>query len=652
MWKGPAMQSGSRIALPLALLVFVGLGCSAQQQSASKWVPAYTADFQNPKTLADQWVPRWCEPKIAEGKLVLPPPARRGRVQAYYDGQRFPGDVRVELTASVTTATPRALGFGVCMSSDGFDSGTGYVFQFGAKNNTCSLLKKETTSWDTPVQLGIHDGSHLNKPVDATAGNRVHPEPGKSYRIVAERDGDTLSMWVDGELVFSYMDRTPVKGPDRGLVGLVTQDCTINVEKFAVYTRPGGARPASDLPAAPKGPTVTISGVVICSRVAAPREDEGLHKPILYAYSGTGQIRSDLDRIVKTYYPDGVGLDVARARKVQAQFDKSLRFFLTDCHLSRQFHSEAHFRAQIMSITGVVYEKDGARWLYPTAVKLMDYSPAQMRQDPSHRAFEYPAAMVAPDKPFAMPGKTPLTLKISDDISMKCLLLPAGSFIAGSPFYQSFRWQDEYAHEVVLTKPFYMAEHPVTQEMFEAVMGKNPSKIKGAKFPVEKMSYPDMEEFCRRVSAKTGRVVRVPTDAQWEYAARVGTSSPCITEKYLDQFSYAGDAHYGKPAPVKSRPPNAWGIYDMISCGWTVVSDYAANNVRTRQVDQKGPAKNDIMVRDYGQGPVHKAKGGEYYDDWRPSMHGAADEDGTGAEGNTIFTVVVEATPEEIAQMR
>lgn len=642
------------VASTVLVICLSGCGMTPEPagQAAKDWRPAYTADFSQAGTLSDQWLTRYCKATLADGKLTVTPD-RKGRSLICFDGQRFPDSVRVELTASVATAkSPGRLGMGICLNSDGFDSGTGYVFQFGAKGNTCSLLKKESTSWDTPVQLGIHDGGHLDRPVDATAANEVHPQSGKSYNIVAERDGDRLSLWVDGALAFSYVDASPIKGPENGFVGLVATDCTLTVEKFAVYTRPGGAIPARDSAAPPTGPVVTLAGVLICSRVAAAREDEGPHTPLLYAYDGTPQVRAELDRIVNTYFLDDRGLDVDRARKVQAEFDKNLRYSLADCHLTREDHTESHFRATTVAVTGVVAERAGVKWLYPTSVKVADFSPAEFRKDPSRRLFTYPAKMLAADKPIAPAGKTPLTLKISDALSMKCVLLPAGSFIQGSPFYQPMRWQDEYAHEVVLTKPFYMAEHPVTQEMFEAVMGKNPSVRKGPQFPVEQVAYKDIQEFCRLVSEKTGRTVRLPTDAEWEYAARVGTSSPCFADKYLDQLSRAGDAVYKDPHPVKSKAPNAWGIYDMYSGGWHVVSDYAANNVRTRQVDQKGPARDNIMVRDYGDGPVHKAKGGEYYDDWRPSMHGAVDEKGGGAEGNTIFNIVVEATPEEAAAMR
>jgi hypothetical protein len=634
-----------RVLVSLAVLLAVcGAVIGCKPAARGPWTVAYTANLQNAKLVDEEWVPRWCEPKVADGKLVVPPDKRRGHVAAFYDGLRFPGSVRVELTGSVsTTKGPGRLSFGICMSSDGYDSGTGYVFQFGAKGNRCSLLRREAGSYDSDVALGIHDGSHLNKGVDATAGNTVQVEAGKTYHIVAERDGGKLSLWVDGTPVFSYDDPQPVKGPDRCYVGLVSQDCTLSVEKFVVFTR-AGRRGAVVGPAQPpKGPEVTVKGVVVCSRATTPQEDAGDHTLLLYAYDGTPEIRSELDQVMEKYYPADHGLNVEEAQKVQEEFDKRLRYSIADCHLARQNHSEPHWCAQTMAVTGVVFERDGKRWIYPTGIKVASFSPAQFRQDPTRRLFTFPARMVAPDKPFAVPGKTPLVLKINDALSLKCILLPAGSFVQGSPFYQSYRWQDEYPHEVVMTKPFYMSEHPITQEMFEAVMGKNPSIRKGPKFPVEQVPYTDIEEFCQILSERTGRTVRVPTDAEWEYAARVGTSSPCFTEKYLDQLSRAGDAIYGQPQPVKSKPPNAWGIHDMISGGWHVVSDWAANNSRVKQVDQKGPGKKDPTVRDYGNGIVHKAKGGEYYDDWRPSMHGAVDDDGKGAEGNTLFNVVVEA---------
>jgi formylglycine-generating enzyme required for sulfatase activity len=249
--------------------------------------------------------------------------------------------------------------------------------------------------------------------------------------------------------------------------------------------------------------------------------------------------------------------------------------------------------------------------------------------------------MLRADRPFASQDKEPLLLKIDDKLTLKCNYLPAGRFLQGSPFYQR-RYQDEYPHEVVLTRPFYMSEIPVTQEIFEAVMGKNPSLSQGPRFPVERVPIADIEEFCRILTRKNGATVRLPSDAEWEYAARVGTSNPCFTEKYNDQISETGSRP--NHTPVQTKKPNAWGLYDMLCGGWHVTGDYKADNVRVKQVDPHGPTVNDKRVHGDATGRLHKTRGGPHYDHIRPNIHGAATGNGTIWEGGSpIFRVVVES---------
>ena len=130
------------------------------------------------------------------------------------------------------------------------------------------------------------------------------------------------------------------------------------------------------------------------------------------------------------------------------------------------------------------------------------------------------------DAPLVACGKEPLVLKIKEGLSIKCIKVPAGKALLGEPFYVATRYQEEYPRMVTITKPFYLAEVPVTQEIWEAVMGSNPSKLKNTQIPVQNPHFAEIEKFCKILSEKTGAKVRLPTGAEWEYAARAGTSNP------------------------------------------------------------------------------------------------------------------------------
>ncbi|MDR1520946.1 MAG: formylglycine-generating enzyme family protein, partial [Planctomycetota bacterium] len=127
------------------------------------------------------------------------------------------------------------------------------------------------------------------------------------------------------------------------------------------------------------------------------------------------------------------------------------------------------------------------------------------------------AAAAAQSRPetlqLALPGGAPLEFR----------LIPAGTFLMGSPASEAERDDNEVQHEVTLTKAFYMGIYEVTQAQWRAVMGNNPSRFKGDRRPVESVSWEDATAFCRKASELTGRKLRLPTEAEWEYACRAGT---------------------------------------------------------------------------------------------------------------------------------
>jgi formylglycine-generating enzyme required for sulfatase activity/predicted DNA-binding WGR domain protein len=149
-------------------------------------------------------------------------------------------------------------------------------------------------------------------------------------------------------------------------------------------------------------------------------------------------------------------------------------------------------------------------------------------------------------------------------VNLEMVLIPAGTFIMGSPELEEDRSDDEVQHEVNLTKSFYMGKYEVTQEQWEAVMGSNPSDEKGSNLPVTNLSWIDCQEFIKKLNDKTKGGYRLPTEAEWEYACRAGTT----TAYYFGDMITPLDANYAEswiriPLAVGSYMPNAFGLYDM-----------------------------------------------------------------------------------------
>lgn len=182
-----------------------------------------------------------------------------------------------------------------------------------------------------------------------------------------------------------------------------------------------------------------------------------------------------------------------------------------------------------------------------------------------------------------------ITLVLTDDVVLDLVLVPAGQFMMGSPPTNE-RNDEGPQHVVQFERPFYIGRFPVTQAQWEAVMGKNPSRFKGdPDLPVDQVSWFDCQEFCDLLGKRQKRVIRLPSEAEWEYACRAGTSTafafgdtllpeqanftpfsahPLLggTETVGEKSDGAAEAsgrHSMRPTPVGSYPPNAWGLYDM-----------------------------------------------------------------------------------------
>lgn len=179
----------------------------------------------------------------------------------------------------------------------------------------------------------------------------------------------------------------------------------------------------------------------------------------------------------------------------------------------------------------------------------------------------------------AAPDRRPLLDQASkyfvNRIGMKFAWIPPATFVMGSPNDEIGHANGEKLRTVTVSKGFFMGIYTVTQEEWQAVMGVNPSQFKGdKKLPVEMVSWDDCQVFVKRLREIDGKVYRLPTEIEWEYACRAGTTTPFHFGHTIstDQANFNGGTTYGngkpgvyrnKTTPVGSFPANAFGLHDM-----------------------------------------------------------------------------------------
>ena len=186
-------------------------------------------------------------------------------------------------------------------------------------------------------------------------------------------------------------------------------------------------------------------------------------------------------------------------------------------------------------------------------------------------------------------------IDLGKGVKLEMMLIPAGKFMMGDPGKD---------HQVTLTKSFYMGKYEVTQEQWQAVMGSNPSETKGARFPVNKVSWIDCQQFIKKLNARRNGFYRLPTEAEWEYACRAGSKT---VYSFGDSIT-KGDANYGtggKSVAVGSYKPNDFGLFDMHGNVWEWCEDWYANYPAEAVTDPNGAGTGKSRVSrggsfDYG----------------------------------------------------
>lgn len=198
------------------------------------------------------------------------------------------------------------------------------------------------------------------------------------------------------------------------------------------------------------------------------------------------------------------------------------------------------------------------------------------------------------------PSEQPFMVK---GVEFKMIKVEGGTFSMGATSEQgSDAYDDEKPVHSVTLSDYYIGETEVTQELWQAVMGSNPSCFQGDnQRPVERVSWDDCQEFIKKLNQLTGNEFRLPTEAEWEYAARGGKYSKDYVYKYsgsndADKVAWNDDNSGGKTHPVKTKKDNELGLYDMSGNVWEWCNDWWGCYQSNSQTNPTGPSEGESRV--------------------------------------------------------
>ena len=209
-------------------------------------------------------------------------------------------------------------------------------------------------------------------------------------------------------------------------------------------------------------------------------------------------------------------------------------------------------------------------------------------------------------------GSNEISIPVKDGITIGMVKVEAGTFMMGvTSEIQDPSFDEKPVHQVTLTNDYYMGKYEVTQALWQAVMGSNPSKFKGDDLPVEQVSWNDCQEFISKLNGFTGKKFRLPTESEWEYAARGGKKSRGYQysgSSNISDVAWYYDGNSGsKTHPVGTKQANELGIYDMSGNVWEWCQDWYGSYVSLSQTNPTGAVS----------GPYRVYRGGSwYYDAW------------------------------------
>jgi len=377
----------------------------------------------------------------------------------------------------------------------------------------------------------------------AVPGATVSAVADASVKTVSGADG---SFTLSGSLPDTRNGKVPVAASKDGLMTAQVLAPTASAKGLAFKLFPTLV-----------GTSVTIMGnrmneVHLRDEAQWSGEAGKVHFVFVITFDGPPAIKAEIDQIWNDYHPTS-SLDGDQALELENQFRKRLMFYLDGPLVDDKVKKgENYGPGHMISVTGTVSEKDGKKYINPTAFG-------------TYNGPTYPAQVTGPIQPIVkLPVKPPLTIKLTDTLTDALIYVPAGKFFMGSPLEQAIHWQEAPSRMITLSKGFYMSDHPILNSEYAAVTGDNTANPKGN--PPDAAVNISCAMFDKYIKAlaklNPGKVIRASTKAEWEYTARCGNSDLCPFSAKEGVGSRYGEI-CTRLVPVKSKKPNAWGFYGM-----------------------------------------------------------------------------------------
>ena len=320
------------------------------------------------------------------------------------------------------------------------------------------------------------------------------------------------------------------------------------------------------------------------------------YAPVMVTFADYGVEKLESNRTYELIITASGGTQVAQKQRLTIRYSPSSATVLVDNKMVKGTNGVAQTTLPVGQHSYIVacdgYESEEGM------VKLKASAPSNIQITLTKEATAIQSPVVQPavaQQPVVQPpiaNSDNITIPVMDGISIDMVRVEAGTFTMGATPEMKEPWDNEKpTHQVTLTNDYYIGKYEVTQALWKAVMGSNPSEFKGDNLPVESVIWYKCQEFISKLNRITGKTFRLPTEAEWEYAARGGNKSRGYQysgSNNLSDVAWFEDNSGSKTHAVGTKQPNELGIYDMSGNVWEWCQDRFGEYNSSSQVNPTG----------------------------------------------------------------